>query len=106
MENIRVLRMAKTDNEYGTFVYDINHMVFTLGDFIDHLMVPHTDNYEMRTMWYEEMRCVFPEASQEKIDNIWDILTSMEEYSVISNDPDKFERYRLTIFNKIWEWCA
>ena len=104
MENIRVLRMKC----YGGNVYstDTNRMVFDELPFIAYLAEPHTDNYEIRCISFEDMECIFPEASMEKICQMWDILTDTGDYSVISNDPEKFDRYRLTIFNKIWEWCV
>lgn len=104
MENIRVLRMNGCDgNTYST---DINHMVFDELLFITHLASPHTDNYEIRCISIEDMECIFPEASMEKINQMWDILTYTGGYSVVSDDADKFYKYRLAIFNKIWEWCA
>ena len=104
MENVRVLRM----NDYSGIVYstDVNHMVLDELSFIIHLANPHTDNYEIRCISFEDMECVFPEANFEKLNQMWDILADIGSYSVVSNDADKFERYRLTIFNKIWEWCA
>lgn len=104
MENIRVLRMKG----YGGNVYstDINHMIFDELAFFVHLACPHTDNYEIRCISIDDMEYVFPEASMEKIDHMWNILTDTQSYSVVSNEVNKFERYRLTIFNKIWEWCA
>ena len=104
MENIRVLRMKCCGgNVYST---DINHMVFDELAFFVHLACPHTDNYEIRCVNFEDMECIFPEASMEKINQMWDILTYIGSYSVVSDDAEKFDRYRLTIFNKIWEWCA
>ena len=104
MENIRVLRMNDCDgNVYST---DMNNMVFDELPFIAHLACSHTDNYEIRCINVEDMVCIFPEASMEKINQIWGILTYVGDYSVVSNDMEKFDRYRLTIFNKIWEWCA
>lgn len=104
MENIRVLRMhGYSGNVYST---DTNRMVFDELPFITHLAKPHTDNYEIRCISIDDMECVFPEASMEKINQMWDILADSGDYSVISNDSEKFDRYRLAIFNKIWEWCA
>ena len=104
MENIRVLRMKC----FGSNIYstDINSVAFEELSFIAHLAKPHTDNYEIRCISIDDMEYVFPEASIEKIDHMWNILTDTQSYSVISNDVSKFERYRLTIFNKICEWCA
>lgn len=103
MENIRVLRL----HCYGGNVYstDVNGMVFDELPFIVHLANPHTDNYEIRCVSFEDMECVFPEADIEKINQMWDIITDTGSYSVVSNDLEKFERYRLAIFNKIWDWC-
>ena len=105
MENIRVLRMY---NPFTLEVYvcDINRMIYNSRHFIDHLAAPHTDNYIIRSVALEDFECIFPEANRDKIECMWDILTEVKGFSVVSNDADKFERYRLTIFNKIWEWCA
>ena len=104
MENIRVLRM----HDYDGIIYstDMNRMVFDELLFVVHLARPHTDNYEIRCINCEDMECVFPEASLEKLNQMWNILADTGNYSVVSDDADKFERYRLAIFNKIWEWCA
>ena len=103
MEDVKVLCFTHSIEHRSYFIIGEgeNYDVFPPEDFVVFLARPHEENYVIRYIDTDLIESIHPEVQMEAVERDFDLLTTMN-YSLVSQNPERFAVYRRNKFLGYW----